>query len=79
MGNPEKRRAVNAMYRNWQKDLRRLERLFSGYGTDDYSDGAEMQRNLGTAVVYAARFLDRYDPQVRAKPRRRARATRKEI
>lgn len=63
MGNPEKCRAVNAMYRNWQKDLRRLEGLFGRYDHDDFSDDAEMQRNLGTAVTHAARFLNKYAPQ----------------
>lgn len=62
MGIPEKCRAVNAMYRGWKKDLRRLESLFGRYDHEDFSDGAEMQRNLGTAVAFAVQFLSKHAP-----------------
>lgn len=61
MGIPEKRRAVRAMVDRWRRDEDRLSRLFGGYDEDDYSDGAEMQRNLSTAVAYAYGFLNRHE------------------
>lgn len=45
------------MLRRWQSDLKRLEALFDVYDGDDYSNGAEMQRNLGTAIECARGFL----------------------
>lgn len=45
-------RIVEAMGRRWQRDLDRLHELFGPYDEDDFSDGAEIQRNLGTAIFY---------------------------
>lgn len=58
----KQRRAVRGMIVRWQQDLDRLESLFGAYGVDDYSPGAEIQRNLGTAVAHAAGFLNMNNP-----------------
>jgi hypothetical protein len=57
MGIPEKRRVVLAMLRRWERDVERLEKLFGSYDENDFTDGAEMQRNLDTAAGYARGFL----------------------
>lgn len=63
MGIPLKRRALEAMYFRWKLDQARLEQLFGDYGEDDYSDGAEIQRNLGTAIEYASRYVTKHKPR----------------
>jgi hypothetical protein len=57
MGIPEKRRAVRSMLDRWERDVARLEKLFGEYDHNDFTDGAEMQRNLETAAAYARGFL----------------------
>jgi hypothetical protein len=53
----KKRVSVRAMQTRWKRDLARLEKLFGDYDENDFTDGAEMQRNLGTALTYANSFL----------------------
>ena len=60
MGVPEQKRSVNAMLRRWRYDELRLQDLFNRgqpVDGDDFTDGGEMLRNLGTAIAYADRFL----------------------
>jgi hypothetical protein len=52
-----KTRAVMAMLRRWEADLVRLEKLFGSYDENDFSNAAEMQRNLGSAATAAEMFL----------------------
>lgn len=49
----KRRRLVRSLLSRWRKDLVTLENEFGPYDQDNYTDGAEMQRNLGTASVYA--------------------------
>jgi hypothetical protein len=58
VGVSEKKRSVRGMAARWQTDLNRLEQLFGSFDADDYSPGAEMQRNLGTAIAHAHMFLN---------------------
>lgn len=57
MGTPEQRRSVRAMFNRWNADLTRLQKLFGAYDENDFSDGAEMQRNLGSAIEAARGLL----------------------
>lgn len=60
MGNPAKRRSVKAMVRRWRDDEARLIDLFGEIGGEkDYTDSAEMLRNLGSAIAYADGYLSR--------------------
>ena len=59
MGFLAKKRAVRGIVIRWEKDLERLTSLFGDYSEENYDDGAEMQRNLGTAIAHALRFLAR--------------------
>ena len=59
MGIERQRWAVRAMLKRWSSDLERLEALFGGYGPNHFSPGAEMQRNLGTAIENAREFMAR--------------------
>lgn len=60
MGNPEKLRAVRGMWKRWLQDEHRLHALFGEYTEHDYSEDAEMQRNLGTAIFHAGAFIKRF-------------------
>jgi hypothetical protein len=62
MGNPLKRRAVRAMLQRWKRDEQRLADLF-GEDNPEFSDEAEIQRNLGSAIAYAAGLLNHLSPQ----------------
>lgn len=63
MSIPEKMRSVSGMLDRWEHDLRRLEKLFGPYESGDYSNGVEMQRNLGTAIQYARFFIATFEPR----------------
>ncbi len=62
MGNPAKRRTINAMLQRWKRDERRLEELF-GVDGEEFSDETEMQRNIGSAIAYAGAFVKRLTPE----------------
>ena len=62
MGNPLKRRAVREMLQRWKRDEKRLANLF-GEDNPEFSDEAKIQRNLGSAIAYAAGLLNRLSPQ----------------
>lgn len=51
------RHVVRAMLARWKADEKRLEELFGPYDHNDFSDGAEMQRNLGSAIGAACGYL----------------------
>jgi hypothetical protein len=53
------KRATRVMKRRWEADLARLEQIFGPYGPGGFTDGAEMQRNLGSAICAAQSLLAR--------------------
>lgn len=55
----KKPEAIVRMVARWMDDERLLAALFGPYSEDDFSDGAEMQRNLSTAIAYGNGLLNK--------------------
>lgn len=51
----ERRDVITAMLSRWRRDEARLEKMFNG--GEEFSDGTEILRNLGTAIAYANGWL----------------------
>lgn len=53
----KERVTVRFMLKRWREDLALLDKILGPYTTDDVDDRAEIQRNLGTAIVWANSFV----------------------